>query len=150
MLVHSNLCGRLGQGKVSIYSQAHAKPCQSASRLGVCVVEVEAETEVFLYVALKTQLCTRASSNIHCSTFKTITATARARAMTDHQGGPSEKPLREALEPVSEPYLPSLHGTYSIAKEVLMGPFQSEYRRSESVRILSDRKCIICCVLRRS
>jgi division protein 1 len=58
---------------------------------------------------------------------------------TDSHG----RPLRQALDPVANPYLSSIssaaNGTLSIAKEVLMGSFQSEYRRSESVRILSDR-----------
>ncbi|RSH90672.1 Mitochondrial fission protein [Saitozyma podzolica] len=59
---------------------------------------------------------------------------------TDPQG----RPLRQALDPVASPspYLSSLtsaaNGTLSIAKEVIMGSLQSEYRRSESVRILSD------------
>ncbi|ORY34344.1 putative peripheral protein of the cytosolic face of the mitochondrial outer membrane [Naematelia encephala] len=48
------------------------------------------------------------------------------------------RPLRQALDPISAPYIPSLNSTLSIAKEVLMGPFQSEHRRSESLRILSD------------
>jgi hypothetical protein len=62
---------------------------------------------------------------------------------TDPQG----RPLRQALDPVASPspYLSSLtsaaNGTLSIAKEVIMGSLQSEYRRSESVRILSDREC---------
>jgi division protein 1 len=51
-----------------------------------------------------------------------------------------DKPLRQALDPISAPLLPSLHGTYHIAKEVLMGSLGSDYRRSESVRILSDRE----------
>jgi hypothetical protein len=68
---------------------------------------------------------------------------ASASTGTDPQG----RPLRQALDPVASPspYLSSLtsaaNGTLSIAKEVLMGSLQSEYRRSESVRILSDREC---------
>ncbi|WVQ64748.1 mitochondrial division protein 1 [Kwoniella botswanensis] len=49
-----------------------------------------------------------------------------------------DKPLRQALDPISSPYMSSINGTLSIAKEVLMGSFQSEHRRSESTRILSD------------
>ncbi|WWC66892.1 mitochondrial division protein 1 [Kwoniella pini CBS 10737] len=47
-------------------------------------------------------------------------------------------PLKQALDPISSPYMSSINGTLSIAKEVLMGSFQSEHRRSESTRILSD------------
>ncbi|WVQ80400.1 mitochondrial division protein 1 [Cryptococcus sp. DSM 104549] len=54
------------------------------------------------------------------------------------QHGSGDKPLRSALDPISTPYLPSLNGTLSIAKEVLIGPFQGDQRRSESTRILSD------------
>ncbi|KAL7418917.1 Mitochondrial fission protein [Cryptotrichosporon argae] len=55
-----------------------------------------------------------------------------------------ERPLREALDPISStaPTFSSISsaagGTLSIAREVIMGPFQSDYRRSESLRILSD------------
>nr|XP_018266624.1 mitochondrial division protein 1 [Kwoniella dejecticola CBS 10117]OBR88782.1 mitochondrial division protein 1 [Kwoniella dejecticola CBS 10117] len=49
-----------------------------------------------------------------------------------------QPPLKQALDPISSPYISSLNGTLSIAKEVLMGSFQSEHRRSESTRILSD------------
>jgi hypothetical protein len=53
-------------------------------------------------------------------------------------------PIREALDPIATPYLSSISstvsGNFSIAKEVLMGSFTSEHRRSESTRILSDRK----------
>ncbi|AAW46166.1 hypothetical protein CNBK1470 [Cryptococcus deneoformans B-3501A] len=49
-----------------------------------------------------------------------------------------DKPLRSALDPISSPYFSSLNGTLSIAKEVLIGPFQGDHRRSESARILSD------------
>jgi division protein 1 len=53
-------------------------------------------------------------------------------------------PIREALDPIATPYLSSISstvsGNFSIAKEVLMGSFQSEHRRSESTRILSDRE----------
>jgi len=52
----------------------------------------------------------------------------------------SKRPIRAALDPISSPYLSSWNGTFSIAKEVLMGSIQSEHRRSESVRILSDRR----------
>jgi hypothetical protein len=55
-------------------------------------------------------------------------------------GGDHDKPLRAALDPISTPAFPSLQGSLSIAKEVLMGFQSSDYRRSESVRILSDRK----------
>jgi len=52
-------------------------------------------------------------------------------------------PIREALDPIATPYLSSMattvSGNFSIAKEVLMGSFTSEHRRSESTRILSDR-----------
>ncbi|RXK39116.1 mitochondrial division protein 1 [Tremella mesenterica] len=52
------------------------------------------------------------------------------------------RPLRQALEPISQPYLSTISNaatdTISIAREVLMGNFQSEHRRSESMRILSD------------
>lgn len=51
-----------------------------------------------------------------------------------------DKPLRSALDPISSPYFSSLNGTLSIAKEVLIGPFQGDHRRSESARILSDRR----------
>ncbi|WVR03464.1 mitochondrial division protein 1 [Kwoniella sp. DSM 27419] len=47
------------------------------------------------------------------------------------------KPLREALDPISAPYMSSINGTWSVAKEVLLGSF-SDGRRSESTRILSD------------
>ncbi|OCF40081.1 mitochondrial division protein 1 [Kwoniella heveanensis CBS 569] len=47
-------------------------------------------------------------------------------------------PLRQALDPISSPYMSSINGTLSIAKDVLMGHFQSETHRSESTRILSD------------
>lgn len=55
------------------------------------------------------------------------------------------RPLRAALDPISTPYISSLSNaasdTLSIAKDVVMGSFgRSEYRRSESVRILSDRE----------
>jgi len=53
------------------------------------------------------------------------------------------KPLRTALDPISQPYFPSLNQSLHIAKEVLMGFQGSEHRRSESVRILSDRESII-------
>ncbi|WWC85751.1 mitochondrial division protein 1 [Kwoniella dendrophila CBS 6074] len=56
--------------------------------------------------------------------------------MPSHDG--NDKPLRQALDPISAPYMSSINGTLSIAKEVLMGQFQSEHRRSESTRILSD------------
>ncbi|WVW81730.1 mitochondrial division protein 1 [Kwoniella bestiolae CBS 10118] len=56
--------------------------------------------------------------------------------MPSHDG--NDKPLRQALDPISSPYMSSINGTLSIAKEVLMGQFQSEHRRSESTRILSD------------
>lgn len=52
-------------------------------------------------------------------------------------------PIREALDPIATPYLSSMastvSGNFSIAKEVLMGSFTSDHRRSESTRILSDR-----------
>lgn len=51
-------------------------------------------------------------------------------------------PIREALDPIATPYLSSMattvSGNFSIAKEVLMGSFTSDHRRSESTRILSD------------
>ncbi|ODN75955.1 mitochondrial division protein 1 [Cryptococcus amylolentus CBS 6039] len=51
---------------------------------------------------------------------------------------PSTAPQHD-LDQSSSSYLPSsLNGTFSIAKEVIMGPFGSEHRRSESTRILSD------------
>lgn len=53
-------------------------------------------------------------------------------------------PLREALDPISTPYLSSLQTTvsdnFSVAKELLLGSFNSDHRRSESTRILSDCK----------
>lgn len=55
------------------------------------------------------------------------------------------RPLRAALDPISTPYFSQLSsaasGTMSMAKEVIMGGFGgSDYRRSESMRILSDRE----------
>ncbi|KAK8845421.1 mitochondrial division protein 1 [Kwoniella newhampshirensis] len=58
--------------------------------------------------------------------------------MPDAHNGHADKPLRQALDPISAPYTSSINGTWSIAKEVVMGSFQSEHRRSESTRILSD------------
>lgn len=54
--------------------------------------------------------------------------------------GADQRPIRSALDPISAPYFPSLNGSLSIAKEVLMGSFQTDYRKSESMRILSDRE----------
>jgi hypothetical protein len=57
----------------------------------------------------------------------------------DHEQLP---PIREALDPIATPYLSSMastvSGNFSIAKEVLIGSFTSDHRRSESTRILSD------------
>ncbi|WRT63656.1 mitochondrial division protein 1 [Kwoniella shivajii] len=58
--------------------------------------------------------------------------------MPYNNNGNEKPPLRQALDPISSPYMSSINGTLSIAKEVLMGSFQSEHRRSESTRILSD------------
>ncbi|WVF66231.1 mitochondrial division protein 1 [Kwoniella sp. CBS 6097] len=49
-----------------------------------------------------------------------------------------DKPLRQALDPISSPYISSINGTLSIAKDVLMNHFGAETHRSESTRILSD------------
>lgn len=58
------------------------------------------------------------------------------------RNGDQFPPLREALDPISTPYLSSLQTTvsdnFSVAKELLIGSFTSEHRRSESTRILSD------------
>ncbi|KAK4688019.1 hypothetical protein P7C73_g2094, partial [Tremellales sp. Uapishka_1] len=47
------------------------------------------------------------------------------------------RPLRQALDPISS-FSSASAGTLSVVKEVIMGPFQSEHRRSESMKILSD------------
>ncbi|ORX34641.1 WD40-repeat-containing domain protein [Kockovaella imperatae] len=57
-------------------------------------------------------------------------------ASDSHKG--RHRPIKEALEPISNPYMSTLNDTLHIAKEVVMGSLQSDYRRSESVRILSD------------
>lgn len=54
------------------------------------------------------------------------------------------RPLRSALDPISTPYFSQLSsaasGTMSMAKEVIMGGLGgTDYRKSESMRILSDR-----------
>ena len=53
----------------------------------------------------------------------------------------SKPPLRQALDPaLGTPYMSHFNNSISIAKEVLIGSFQAEGgRRSESLRILSDR-----------
>ena len=62
------------------------------------------------------------------------------RARLTMPPGEQRRPIREALEPISNPYMTTLNDTLHIAKEVVMGSLQSDYRRSESVRILSDRE----------
>lgn len=89
------------------------------------------------------------SQSLHPSARPARPARARRGPMSSTSTGtdPQGRPLRQALDPVASPspYLSSLssaaNGTLSIAKEVIMGSLQSEYRRSESVRILSDREC---------
>jgi division protein 1 len=49
------------------------------------------------------------------------------------------RPLRAALDPISSPYFSQLSSAAGIAKEVIMSGFGgTEYRKSESMRILSD------------
>jgi division protein 1 len=54
------------------------------------------------------------------------------------------RPLRAALDPISSPYFAQLSSAAGIAKEVIMGGFGgTEYRKSESMRILSDRAYLL-------
>ena len=49
---------------------------------------------------------------------------------------PNGRPLRQALDPAAS----SSNGTFTIVKEVLLGQFQNDHRRSESVKIFSERE----------
>lgn len=60
------------------------------------------------------------------------------------EGPNGRRPLRAALDPVAQPYYSGLTAAASMAKEVIMGGLGSDYRRSESMRILSDRKSLLC------